>query len=60
MKVSSKRNYFDVIASKYRPDRHHCASQVFLSQPNRHQLYTCRTLTTAYHFVVNNKLQRKE
>ena len=33
MKASSKRNHFDVIASKCRPDHHHCVGQVFLSLP---------------------------
>ena len=37
MKASSKRNHFDVITSKCRPDRHHCVGQVFLSLPNSRQ-----------------------
>ena len=46
MKASSKRNHFDVGASKCRPDRHHCVGHY-------RSPVACRTLTTAYHFVVN-------
>ena len=51
MKASSKRNHFDVITSKCRPDRHHCVGQVsyrYLAAANY-----MPPLTTAYHFVVN-------